>query len=280
MLRRFDPGNKPLEVELNVKKPAHFIQEPICLKCNRQFERTLRVCPHCGTPNPIRISLWSSLWSDSVLPIFLLLAAILASIGLFLVLLHYHHKAQDSLSMVATVATIVALILGGYWGYQIFIRKRQKYPHAAVDHTFSHWRLPDGRYLLHLVLKVINKGEVLLTLAELDIWIGKVMPWPEQIPWPKPERLDATLARVERANVSKTGCVEVEWPLLVGKTVYFDIGEQLIEPGEEDELHFDFPIPGDVELLHVYTHLRNVPNPMRNIGWPKTTFYTFRTPEK
>ena len=253
---------------------TEFLEDPVCLKCKGSYDKSQKKCPHCGELNPIRSSWWRSRSIASPVPIIFLAFALLLTLTLFLALLISHKSFIDSLSIVTGATTVTAIIVGGYWAYMLFVRKRQKYPRAKVEHMLRHWELPDGNYLLHLVLKVSNGGEVLLTLAELDIWIGKVIPWP-----PK-DSLKEALCQAIITNISETGTIEVEWPRLHGKTVYLNPKRNIIEPGEEDEMHFDFSIPHDVEMVHVYTHLRNVSRPAKDIGWFKSSFYEIGTPDE
>jgi len=259
-------------------RPEGFLDKPICPRCGQLFEKSSRKCPSCGLANQSRVPLVNSWTISTIAPIILLVLSLIVAVVALLILVGLNRPFDKALSLLADIVTVIAIFIGGYWAYMLFVRKRQKYPRAHIEHACRHFTLPDGRILLHLELRVTNSGEVLLTLSELDIWIGQVLPWPTEIPWPKQESLEASLSRIEKTNVTKTGNGEIEWPLLHGKTVFFNAAQQTIEPGEEDEMHFDFSIPGDTKCLHIYTHLRNVPNPRKEVGWPKTSFYDLDLP--
>lgn len=82
------------------------------------------------------------------------------------------------------LATITAIVVGGIWAYLLFVRRRQKYPRAALTHhivhrRISHDELPDDKVLLRVGLVIENPGEVLLSLISGETRVQQIEPWPE-----------------------------------------------------------------------------------------------------
>lgn len=165
------------------------------------------------------------------------------------------------------LATIAAILAAGYW----FFLRRQRLPRANLTHALVHKRLPDDNLLLHAAVTISNPGDVLLSLVRAEAWVQQVLPVPEKI-------LDA-LDRGEKPV--PPGETEIEWPR-VGDThePTWDKGSFEIEPGETDQVLFDFVIPADVETVNLYTYFWNARKKDPEIGWRLTTVYDLRsTPE-
>lgn len=47
--------------------------------------------------------------------------------------------------------------------------------------------------------------------------------------------------------------------------------------GETDELHFDFVVDSDVQVVVIYSYLKNVKKRRREIGWNVTLVYDLRS---
>jgi hypothetical protein len=97
-------------------------------------------------------------------------------------------------------------------------------------------------------------------------------PWPDQIEPPPPKTVDR-----------KT---EVEWPGLAEMEVDFKNQQREIEPHECDTIPFEFVVPGEAEMVVIYTYLRNkarkfkqtpFSSEMKEIGWSVTTVYDLRS---
>ena len=71
---------------------------------------------------------------------------------------------------------------------------------------------------------------------------------------------------------------EAGWPLLNESRLRFGKGKREIEPGETDEVHFDFVLDSDVQIIVVYSYFKNVTKKRREIGWHATSTYDLRTP--
>ena len=177
---------------------------------------------------------------------------------------------KDFVSVVQGIATILAIAAAGIWFWQ----RRQKLPRAKATHKIQSWQLPDKRWLLRVTTYVEKTGEVLLEFHNGFVRVQQMIPWPDKIAPPPLKTED--------------GKTEVEWPLLAQMDIDFKIGQREIEPHESDEIYTEFILPNEVEMVVVYTYLRNVKKPyedpfyprensQKDIGWSATSIHTLTT---
>jgi hypothetical protein len=63
-------------------------------------------------------------------------------------------------SIIQSLATTLALIIGGLWAYTRFIYRREKEPRAEFDVDLTFVGTQDGRRLVEVIAHLENKGEV------------------------------------------------------------------------------------------------------------------------
>jgi hypothetical protein len=179
---------------------------------------------------------------------------------------------KDFVSILQGIATILAIVFGGLWFWQ----RRQKLPRAKATHKIQSWQLPDKRWLLRVTTYIENNGEVLLEFHHGFIRVQQMMPWPDEI---TPPPMD-----------TKDGQTEVEWKQLAQMNIDFKTGQREIEPHETDEIHAEFILPSEVEMVVVYSYLHNVKKPyedpffprdnnQKDIGWSATTIHKLTASE-
>lgn len=170
------------------------------------------------------------------------------------------------LQWIQGIVTVLAVVVGGVWAYILFVRRRQRYPRANITQDLLHLDLADGKRLLRVTVRIKNEGEVLLSLASGFCRVQQLLP--------SSDDLANALAALPNDR-----CVdsEVAWPQLAERRVEFRRGEREIEPGESDELCFDFIVDADVEVVSAYTYLKNVEKRRREIGWGATSVLDLRS---
>lgn len=162
-----------------------------------------------------------------------------------------------------SAAKILAILVGGFWTYSLFVRKREQYPRATVTIGAFHEDLSDQWRLLHVVVSVKNTGEVLLRLEKGDIRISQVSP-----PW------EALMTALKHMVVPDSRDLEeIERPALAYKNLEWGESPREIEPGECDEYHFDFVVPSSTRAVQVYTYMKNVSRTDREMGWNTEAFF-------
>jgi hypothetical protein len=172
-------------------------------------------------------------------------------------------KFKDLADALHSVATVIALIVGGWWTYSRFIKKREKFPRAKISHSITHRKLDDDFQLLHVGLNVQNVGEVLLCLNQGFVRVQQVIP-------ASPELLKALHARGDITDKKESEC---DWPLLGEHSCDWQSESHEMEPGEDENIEFDFAVRSDVKTVEVYSYFKNEKKFDREIGWNLTTLY-------
>ena len=175
-------------------------------------------------------------------------------------------SVQTAVEIAEAIATILAIAVGGFWSYMLFVKTRQKYPRASLEHRITHRPLDSERQLLVVNVFLHNTGEVLLSLVSNETRVQQVLPQP-------PDLLGSD------TNPVQEGSTEVEWPLLDSRERNWTAGEFEIEPGEVDQVTYDFIVGSDVETIRVYSYFRNALKVKKQIGWGLTTLYDLQEKE-
>jgi hypothetical protein len=158
-------------------------------------------------------------------------------------------------------AQVAAIIIGGWWTYNRFIRQREEWPRATLEQYVSHRELGEEHTLLRVVLKVDNGSTVLLPTEQVRTDIYQILPVTPEI--------DDSLGK---RSLVRAGKAEADWPCL---SSYEGPGHGEIEPGESDEFGFDFFIPTDTATVFVYSYIGNPSK--TNLGWSVTSLYDLDT---
>jgi len=157
------------------------------------------------------------------------------------------------------VLTTTAIIIGGIWTYLRFIKNRLRFPRAELSHTVVYKNLTAGKSLLRINLKVLNKGDILLPISKTWTTISQILPMAGD-----------TLEALEAGkDLPRDNDAEIKWPELGSQEINYESGTAEIEPAESEMFHFDFIVPSDVKVVHVYSFFTNLKK--REAGWPCIT---------
>lgn len=137
---------------------------------------------------------------------------------------------------------------------------------AGVEHSLEHRRLDDAT-LLRVTLRIENTGRVLLQLVDARTDVYRVLPLD-----------DDARDRLARDALLDAESHEAQWTCVDSHERRWPAGDVEIEPGESDELGFDFLVPSDVTVVSVYSYVSNANKRNRPIGWGKTTTYDMSSP--
>jgi hypothetical protein len=159
-----------------------------------------------------------------------------------------------TLQAIQAVATIGAILAGGYWTYMLFFEQRQLFAHLKTEHHLTHVSLPGNRILLMVDVIHSNVGSVKVKLTSGDVKIYTLDP-------PDPKDADASDAWNLQAETT-----ELPGPAR----------DLLIEPGESDQIHYEFILSDDAPL-RIYTYYEN-PTTMNHTGWVTWSLYDPRKP--
>jgi len=174
--------------------------------------------------------------------------------------------SKDLSEVLKNYATCGAFIIGAFWAYLTFVRKREKYPRANVIHRIIHKKIDDKRILLKVTIDIHNIGATVMHLDRRLIRIQQMVPWPML-------SLKPVFLKKERTKEDES---EIQWPLL-GEIDLSGKGQRCeIEPGEKEEFDFDFVIDSEIKSVVIYSYLKNRKKRRKEIGWNKTTIYDIK----
>lgn len=168
----------------------------------------------------------------------------------------------ELVSIVKDVLTGLAIIIGGWWSYNKFIKNRQNYPRTKITHNITHISLSNKKNLLHVAINIHNTGNILLYIKSAETRIQQVLPLSKDI--------------AKSINSGKDPVLEesrdVEWPCLNLRDSLPENGLE-IEPGESDWLSYDFVIEKQIKFVRIYSYVKNVSKKGREIGWCLESFH-------
>ncbi len=170
----------------------------------------------------------------------------------------------DWTGWVKDTATIIALLAGGYW----FYRRREKYPRMNLALQATLDSADQQRQLVRVCVRLENVGKVMAKLVCAEVWLQQLDPRPAQA-------LDSIERMPQTIRDDSSPSAEALWPLVGKRVLHFAEGQREIEPGEQDELWFDFLVDAEVKSVLVYAHIENAAKsrtPLlwwrkREIGW-------------
>ncbi len=171
-------------------------------------------------------------------------------------------------AILADLATVAAIIIGGVWTYKLFIQHREQYPAIRVEHLGNYETLSDSDALLRVELRVTNIGKTLAYLDSGFVRILRVTPCPPKIlEW----------LRQDVGGNGTTQKLEAFWPMIEERS-FSEAGMQL-EPGEFESLFFDFFVPKEVKGFIVYSYVANAvrASERNGIGWNTKIFWRAET---
>jgi len=172
---------------------------------------------------------------------------------------------KDIVEIVQGIVTIAAVLVGGTWTYLAFVRKRLRYPCAELSITVHSSKIAPYYRLVHIGVQIDNTGNVLLALEYAELRLRQVMPLPVEIETRLKPGVDP-VAPDEK---------ELPWPLIVGREWNWNPTDIEIEPGESDLLNTDFVINDTVEVVQIYTFVKNPKKHRAPHGWGTTLMHTF-----
>jgi hypothetical protein len=161
--------------------------------------------------------------------------------------------------IIQSVATVLALLLGGIWTYLLFLRHRQKYPRAVASHEVTTFPVGEEGVVVHAALRVKNCGEVLIEVRGGSIRFYALDQ--HNAGWP---------LLPHESKIPDEGRDEFRWRKLGRHALPRDCE---IEPGEIDYYHYEIYVPLSVKKLKIYSHFSNASKGRKKIGWNRTTIH-------
>jgi hypothetical protein len=137
-------------------------------------------------------------------------------------------SVKEAIDVLQGLVTIVAVFVGGFWTYDVFIKERRNYPHANIEHKISHLALSDRQNLLLVGLELTNTGSSLLRVRQQIIRIQQILPALEC----EDNKTCAPTELKEAAGNIQRKQDRFSWPLIAERVVTLSPAAE-IEPGEK-----------------------------------------------
>jgi len=176
------------------------------------------------------------------------------------------NNIKEVFVIIESVIKIIAIIFGGWWSYRLFVKNRLKYPKAKIEHKVFHKKITDDKILLHVDTTILNTGNVLISIVSGVTRVQQMIPTQNTILNSINEGKDPVS---EELN-------EINWPLIQEREYKRKKGELEIEPGENDQICYDFIIDSDVQTVVIYSYYKNINKYRRDLGWHLTTKYDLK----
>ncbi len=161
-----------------------------------------------------------------------------------------------------SILTIAAIVAGLYW----FFKQRQRYPRANAELSASHCTLREKTYLLSVRVRISNIGQVRIRSSYARASISVILPFQSQL-------FEQALAKRKE---EKSGL------LIWNEYKARESGKELfLEPGETDQLQFDFEdIEEAAQRVGIYVLIENPSLTKTNVlaekhGWKVLGEYDF-----
>ncbi len=170
-------------------------------------------------------------------------------------MVEYHISISD----IESIVTIIAIILGGIWAYLLFVKNREKYPKALINHEVQKVKF-ENEVLVRLTIQIENIGKVILPVISGDVWLQQMQPVNDSI--------KQAIADFQNQNNK----ADIGWPIIAKRKFRYEKeNDYELEPGEIDKFEFDFLIDKSVKTIQFYTHIENVEK--SNKGWNYTSIH-------
>jgi len=171
-------------------------------------------------------------------------------------------KFSVYVGIVKSIATLAAMIIGALWSYNRFIKGREPFPRAHIEHRVFVSPIDGNKMLIRVSIEIENIGNSLFQLGGYDIRLNQVLPL-------TPE----AASQIEQIEVpSNKSKKRIYWKTLSQRLADEEEIFEL-EPGEKDEKYFDFIVDNSLELVEIYSYFKNIIKKNRQLGWGKKTFH-------
>lgn len=171
------------------------------------------------------------------------------------------------------VFTIVGIIVGALWTYNLFVKNRQIYPRADIEHHVSISHIPNKEYsILTILVNFKNSGQVLLKVKSYVIEIQELFPFDDNITNQLSDTFSKNGKFIEIANGKFLHKVKDEPTEIIE-----------MEPSEKEQFPIILIISNELKGIIVKSHFKNIKKERKHwfsierksIGWNNTTTHFF-----
>jgi len=165
---------------------------------------------------------------------------------------------KDAWATAQSIVTILGICAAAWW----WSARRARYPRADLKLAVCHRRLDENTTWLRVRATLANKGEARIKVKGVRVYVQRIFPLNSWIV--------SALAKGEPIVSSKDGLIP--WRLIAESNALRSQCE--IEPGESENLAWDFAINGGHRVVQAYVHFANEVKRNRGpIGWSDSVLY-------
>ena len=199
---------------------------------------------------------------------FIILVLLIIVSFIFWKLLVNLYTSEEISSITGTLSdlvTIIAIIIGGIWSYQIFVKTRVPNYRLNLEYEILCIKLSDGRFLIKVYLIMENIGNVDIQLTSWTLRAERILPLPPLAI----ESFSEKNVISESEGIWRAITDEEEEILSNGNF------KRYIEPGEIDQAVANIIISPSIQIVKIYTHVKSLIR-SKTIGWPIQTIVDLR----
>jgi hypothetical protein len=177
-------------------------------------------------------------------------------------------KTIRIVNLLHKIAVIIAIIVGGFWTYKLFILHREAYPKANISYHIEERKLSDEYNFIQVFVKIENSGNTVLKLRRGDVRLYDISFPNENIERALREFGEPAFRKKAIFDWTTIQFVKIEWPE----------GKIEIEPSEADQLDFEFIIPSQYKVIKIYSWFTDMEKKVgeETIGWRASRLYNLK----
>jgi len=173
---------------------------------------------------------------------------------------------EKTAELINHILTSVGVVVGAFWSYHLFIKNRQKYPKAEIDHKIEIKDIENGEFqLITLIITIKNISQILLPIEEYNIEIFKVIPSLE------------LSDKIEKGYFNKYPSYEIPSNESIFKVTKKTKSNMEIEPTEKILLAHNVVIPKGLQTISVHSVVYNPSKSKKQFVWNNITIHDLIT---
>lgn len=165
--------------------------------------------------------------------------------------------------------TGVGVVVGAFWTYHLFIKNRQKYPKAEIEHKIEIREILDENFqLITLLVTVKNISQILLPVEEYSVEVFQILP------------------AIDLREKNESGYFKQYKALeLPNNTPIFKVTKKTksnmeIEPTEKVLLAHSIVVPKGIQTISVHSVVHNPSKSKKQFVWNNITTHDLISNQK
>lgn len=164
-----------------------------------------------------------------------------------------------------SIATALALVVGGIFALFKLQAFRDFDPHLTVSHVVSHRPIGESYIHIEVTAELRNRSKVQVGIREGSFSLQRISPTTD-------EEIETRFKETFLKRDKET----LQWPTLLEIKRSWEGSDLTVEPGESHYETIEFLLLADVESVIIYTYFSNPEFPLSSAtpkGWAASTVY-------